>query len=92
MSRWNDRRRRDGTADLAEPLVEKVLGGEEFRVVWNDSGKHLKGKPMPSPLCNYLLPDKTGAFCCSGGFCYLEDGTGLVHIAPAFGADDEHGN
>ena len=72
---------------LAEPLVEKVLGGEEFRVVERFKGKHLKGKQY-RPLFTFLLPDKPAHFVVLADFVTTEDGTGLVHIAPAFGADD----
>ena len=35
-----------------------------------------------------MIQPEEGAFVISGDFVSTEDGTGIVHIAPTFGADD----
>ncbi len=39
-------------------------------------------------LFNYLRVDKKGFYVVEADFVSTEDGSGIVHIAPAFGADD----
>ena len=72
---------------LAEALVEKVFGDEPVKVVERFKGKHLKGKRY-NPLFTFMPPDKPAHRVVLADFVTTEDGTGLVHIAPAFGADD----
>jgi isoleucyl-tRNA synthetase len=72
---------------LAAALVEKVFGEESVRVVERFKGKQLKGKRY-HPLFTFLPPDKPAHYVVQGDFVTTEDGSGLVHIAPAFGADD----
>jgi isoleucyl-tRNA synthetase len=75
------------TVVLAEQLVEKVLG-EEAEILSRFSGSDLIGKRYQGPV--FKLQDREpGGFPIIGGdFVTTEDGTGLVHIAPAFGEDD----
>ncbi|MBI2038409.1 MAG: isoleucine--tRNA ligase [Candidatus Nealsonbacteria bacterium] len=40
------------------------------------------------PLFSFVKPEKKAYFIVSGDFVSLKEGTGLVHIAPAFGVDD----
>jgi isoleucyl-tRNA synthetase len=84
------------TLILAEPLVEKVLGegveivGERF------PGSELVGRAYDGPVFaladggpSPIRGDVAPAFrVLAGDFVTTEDGTGLVHIAPAFGEDD----
>lgn len=72
---------------LAEALVEKVFGGEEVTIVDRFKGKQLKGKKY-RPLFTFLPTDKPAHHVILGDFVTTEDGSGLVHIAPAFGQDD----
>jgi len=72
---------------LAELLVAKVFKGEEVKVVETFKGKKLKGQKY-HPLFTFLPPDKPAHFVVLGDFVTTEDGTGLVHMAPAFGAED----
>ena len=72
---------------LAESLLEKVFRGEEVKVVERYKGKKLKGARY-NPLFTFMPLEKTAHFVVLGDFVTTEDGTGLVHIAPAFGADD----
>ncbi len=72
---------------LAEALLEKVFRGEEVRVVERFKGKKLKGKKY-HPLFTFIPPEKPAHYVVLGDFVTTEDGTGLVHMAPAFGAED----
>ena len=72
---------------LAKALLEKVFHGEEVKVFETFKGKKLKGLRY-HPLFTFLAPDKPAYYVISGDFVTTEDGTGLVHIAPAFGAED----
>jgi isoleucyl-tRNA synthetase len=72
---------------LAEALLEKVFRGEEVKVVEHFKGKKLKGTKY-RPLFTFMPLEKPAHYVVMGDFVTTEDGTGLVHIAPAFGADD----
>jgi isoleucyl-tRNA synthetase len=72
---------------LAQALLEKVFRGEEVQVLETFKGKKLKGMKY-QPLFTFMPPEKPAHFVVLGDFVTTEDGTGLVHIAPAFGADD----
>jgi isoleucyl-tRNA synthetase len=72
---------------LAEALLEKVFRGDPVKVVDRCKGRDLKGKRY-HPLYTFLPLDKPAHRVVLGDFVTIEDGTGMVHIAPAFGADD----
>lgn len=72
---------------LAEALLESIFGGESVAVVERFKGKHLKGKQY-HPLFTFLPTETRAHYVVLGDFVTTEDGTGLVHIAPAFGAED----
>jgi isoleucyl-tRNA synthetase len=77
----------DETLILAEALVEKVLG-EGAEIADRFPGGELVGRRYKGPV--FALDDREpGGFpVIAGDFVTTEDGTGLVHIAPAFGEDD----
>ncbi|HEU4707183.1 MAG TPA: isoleucine--tRNA ligase [Solirubrobacterales bacterium] len=82
------RARIDGeTILLAEPLVERVLG-ERAEILDRFPGSELVGRFYAGPV--FHLQDRfPGGFpVVAGDFVTTEDGTGAVHIAPAFGEDD----
>jgi isoleucyl-tRNA synthetase len=72
---------------LAEALVERVLG-EGAEIVDRMPGCELVGREYQGPV--FALSDREpgGSPLIAGDFVTTEDGTGLVHIAPAFGEDD----
>ncbi|MEG1140144.1 MAG: isoleucine--tRNA ligase [Lachnospiraceae bacterium] len=76
---------------LAEALVEKNLG-EETQVLERMKGKDLEYKeyeplfPYANGLCEQQ--HKKAFFLTCADYVTLSDGTGVVHIAPAFGEDD----
>ena len=72
---------------LAQLLLEKVLGDQDYEIVKTYKGKHLRGKKY-RPLFTFLPVEKDAHYVVLADFVTTEDGTGLVHIAPAFGADD----
>jgi isoleucyl-tRNA synthetase len=75
------------TLVLAEPLLERVLG-DAAEVLERFRGAELVGRSYRGPV--FALGDRQpGGFpILAGDFVTTEDGTGLVHIAPAFGEDD----
>ncbi len=73
---------------LAEELVSRVLvNPDQYRVVKRFKGKALLGEHY-RPLYTFLPVDRNYAYVVPGSFVSTEDGTGIVHIAPAYGADD----
>lgn len=72
---------------LAEALLDKVFGDQPVKVLGKVKGKALKGKRY-KPLFTYIPPEKPAHYVVMGEYVTTEDGTGLVHIAPAFGAED----
>ena len=69
---------------LAEPRLSVL---EKFEVVEKYRGKDLIGKKY-KPFYQ-VAPEGDRAYeVIAGDFVSMEDGTGLVHIAPAFGEDD----
>ena len=76
------------TLILAEPLVERVLG-EEAEIIGRFPGTDLVGRRYRGPVFELEDGGPPDAFrVLAGDFVTTEDGTGLVHIAPAFGEDD----
>jgi len=71
-----------------------ILAKERLLVIDGDYEviEEVKGKDLESTeyeqLFNYVEVDKKAFFVCLGDFVSTEDGSGIVHIAPAFGADD----
>ena len=85
-----ERNLEDGSVEkliLAESLLSKVFGDEPVKIVNRMKGKQLKGKQY-RPLFTFLPTEKKAHYVVLGDFVTIEDGSGLVHIAPAFGADD----
>jgi isoleucyl-tRNA synthetase len=69
-------------------LLEKNEVGESlWTIVAELKGRDLEGLDY-DPLFNYMHPEKKCWYVTAGTFVSTEDGTGIVHIAPAFGADD----
>jgi isoleucyl-tRNA synthetase len=73
---------------LAASLLEQALKDHaEYKVVKRFKGKDLLGQHY-NPLYTFLPVEQDYAYVVAGDFVSTEDGTGIVHIAPAFGADD----
>ena len=71
---------------MAEALVPAVLK-ENFTILERYKGKDLEYKEYV-PLFNFVKPDKKCWYVTCDTYVTLTDGTGVVHIAPAFGEDD----
>ena len=71
---------------MAQALVDSVLTGE-VKVLETYVGKDLEYKEY-EPLFNYAKVDKKAYYVTCDTYVTLTDGTGVVHIAPAFGEDD----
>ncbi len=71
---------------LAEARAEKVLGSN-FKVLKKYKGKDLFGMEY-EPLFSYVQVDKKGFYVVTADFVTIDEGTGIVHTAPAYGADD----
>ena len=71
---------------LAESLLEKVLGPDTEIV------KKYKGRDLEFTEYEQLMPflkvNKKAFYVCCDEYVTADDGTGIVHLAPAFGQDD----
>ncbi len=83
---------------MAEALLDKVLGGlakedtPAYEVLETYRGIELENKEY-EPLYDFVTPicekqKKKGHYITCDGYVTMSDGTGIVHIAPAFGEDD----
>jgi isoleucyl-tRNA synthetase len=76
---------------LAEARAASVLG-EDYRDRWETvatlRGKDLVGRRYKRPLDWVELTGGTSEVIVGESFVSSEDGTGVVHMAPAFGGDD----
>jgi isoleucyl-tRNA synthetase len=71
---------------LAEPLVHRALGPDAKPVEWLDAGS-LEGRAYEPPF-RFASPDRRAWYVVSAEFVTTEEGTGIVHMAPAYGAED----
>ena len=74
---------------LAEALLQEVMSShaEHTQVLRRVKGRELLGTHY-QPLYTFLPVRDDYCYVIAGDFVSTEDGTGIVHIAPAFGADD----
>ena len=78
---------------VASDLAEKVFSDKNYKITEEFKGKDLIGKKY-RPLFDYYSKDEklknreNGWKIYGADFVNTEDGTGIVHIAPAFGEDD----
>lgn len=71
---------------VAKKLSKKVLG-DDFEIVEEYLGKDLEYMEYEQ-LLPILKVNKKGFYITCADYVTMEDGTGIVHIAPAFGQDD----
>ncbi len=72
---------------MAKALAEKVFEGQEITITEEFAGETLRGTEY-EPLYRFREPDGKAWFVVCDDYVTMEDGTGIVHIAPAFGEDD----
>ncbi|WP_041620829.1 isoleucine--tRNA ligase [Paludibacter propionicigenes] len=73
---------------LAESLLAAVMGKNEYEILDRKKGTELAGTPYEQ-LIPWVNPGEGAFKVITGDFVTTEDGTGIVHIAPTFGADDD---
>ena len=77
---------------MADALLDKVLGAGTYEILESFPGlalEHKKYEPLFPGLQEAAEKQQKEAFYVTcGTFVTLTDGTGVVHIAPAFGEDD----
>ena len=77
-------------AEAEKPAFEDWKVGDKklpYEVLGTCKGKDLAGIYY-EPLIPWVKPDGDGFRVIPGDYVTTEDGTGIVHIAPTFGADD----
>ena len=78
---------------FSKSRLDALFGDQEYRVVREQKGKELVGTRY-TPLFDYYASDATlknrenGWKVYAADFITAEEGTGIAHEAPAFGADD----
>ncbi|MHB2016330.1 MAG: isoleucine--tRNA ligase [Candidatus Xenobia bacterium] len=77
----------DETFVLGADVVEKVFAKHPHTVTQTFAASEIAGLEYEPPY-RPMPTDKKAYYVVEGSFVTAEDGTGIVHIAPAFGADD----
>ena len=72
---------------LAKDLAPSVLKEKEYELVKEFKGEELLGTKYEQ-LMPFCEPDGKAFVVLHGDYVTLEDGTGIVHLAPAYGEDD----
>lgn len=73
---------------VAKALATNILG-EDYEIVEEYKGKDLENREYEQLLPVLEIPSNKKAFIVTcADYVTMEDGTGIVHIAPAFGQDD----
>lgn len=72
---------------LAKELLEAVLKETPYEIEKEFKGEELLGIKYEQ-LMPFAKPDGKAFVVIHGDYVNLEDGTGIVHIAPAYGEDD----
>lgn len=70
---------------LSRSLLNKLNG--EYEVIAEFKGEALLGKEYEQ-MFKFEVPEEKAFYIVHGDFVTLTDGTGIVHIAPAYGDDD----
>ncbi len=72
---------------LAKDLIGSVLKDKEYELVNEFKGEELLGTEYEQ-LMPFAKPEGKAFVVIHGDYVTLTDGTGIVHIAPAYGEDD----
>lgn len=72
---------------LAEARLAALKNADQYTVVKKMKGADLAGMRY-TPLFSYVPVEQEYAYVVTGDFVSTDDGSGIVHIAPAYGADD----
>ena len=79
--------KQDNTIYYVEKHLSKTVLGEDFEVLEEMLGKDLEYIEYEQ-LMPFVEADKKAFFVTVADYVTVEDGTGIVHTAPAFGEDD----
>ena len=74
---------------LAEALADTILGEGNYAILERFTGKDLEYREY-EPLFQFVSPKEKCWYVTCASYVTLTDGTGIVHIAPAFGEDDSN--
>ena len=77
----------DETLIMASALVKNVMGKLKYEIIETLKGDQLVGLEY-EPLYTFAKLNKKAHYIVEADFVTLDSGTGIVHCAPAFGADD----
>ncbi|MBE6588085.1 MAG: isoleucine--tRNA ligase [Ruminococcaceae bacterium] len=72
---------------LAAALADTVLGEGQYEVLETMKGQDLEYREY-EPLFKFVSPREKCWYVTCDSYVTMGDGTGIVHIAPAFGEDD----
>jgi len=75
---------------VAKPTVERIFADQGHKIEATFKGSELVGDSY-EPLFSYFATEanrQKGFRVCAADFVTADEGTGIVHIAPAFGEDD----
>ncbi|MDE7394589.1 MAG: isoleucine--tRNA ligase [Clostridiales bacterium] len=73
---------------MAAALVPSVFEGKQYEIERTDKGSAFKGLRYEPLFPFYEKKEQDCHYVVCDGYVTLSDGTGVVHIAPAFGEDD----
>ncbi len=72
---------------VEKTLASEVFGDNEYEIIEELKGEELEGIEYEQ-LMPFVKADKKAFYVTLGDYVTTEDGTGIVHTAPAFGEDD----
>ncbi|WP_353893835.1 isoleucine--tRNA ligase [Proteinivorax hydrogeniformans] len=81
------RAKKDQKVYIVEKTLSNKVLGEDFEVIEEFKGQELEHTEYEQ-LMPFTKPDKKAFFVTIADYVTTSDGTGIVHIAPAFGEDD----
>lgn len=80
------------TVCVAKALADRIIGEGSYEVAEEMKGAALEGVPyeqlMPFVDASAGFPDRKAFYVTLGDYVTTDEGTGIVHTAPAFGEDD----
>ncbi len=79
--------KKDGTTFICAKLLAPSLLGEDYQIIEEMKGADLEYLEYEQ-LMPFVKADKKAFYVTCADYVTIDDGTGIVHIAPAFGEDD----
>jgi len=79
--------RSNGNVYICAKVLASKLLGEDYEILEEMKGSALEYVEYEQ-LMPFVTPDKKAFYVTCADYVTTEDGTGIVHIAPAFGEDD----